>query len=880
MIPQNDSEQPLITSAQYQNEILQNQSSQRLQYSMNQSFQPFVENVDSKEPLVTNIADIDHPDKIIHLLQQTFQSGQIYIDQGYQNLISLNPFEVTQHLSDQSIQNHKKEYLKLSYSQLSLSKPHLYKLAEQAKQACFSPTNIHNTCSILTQGISGSGKTVSAKGILDYVAALSTSGLFTSTTLNKVEIEKRVIAADVIFEAFGNAKTIKNSNSSRFGKVVSIQFEKSKKLSSAKIVTTLFERTRLTQKGFKDRNFHIFYELYTAYHKTEDIKTFANEHEEDIEFKYDLDQLINEIEKLALDTEFMLLGTQNQFVSSQDNQSNKLDEDQAQANEDFGKFMRLLQAFGDLDFTLEEVVNIFQCIAGLIHLKEDNYEKAEELLKIPNIKQIIDKNIETRSSRKFQAESIINGIIMDFYYKLFMWIQNRVNSNISQDFDANKKFVLNIFDSFGFEIFENQDKVQQNQFEQLLLNYINEKLQNLFYQQIVENAQKKFQSEDINILPIDFQKNDRIVLAIEDVMFKSLKDSILLQRGTENYKDTVKKNIQEKGFQDILIDESQLKKKQGSLTQSQITHKFQQNIIGIRHTGGEIYYQLDGFLSSNKYMVSQEIQNLNQLSQNQIIKAFTQQSQSQTVVDTTQKEINDIIQMFKKSETWFVKCIQTNYQYNPKEFNEGQVKEQLSFSGIDLCANMLFSTYFLSIPKEEFFNTYLKLNPQSQSLGHLVDFINAKIKQSKDQTAIQPLLIGSNNILIKELVKRRLDSELQQILSREQQQQYNAPSSLRDELIETLQAQLQSQASEIHSALNRKDEIIQGLNQKILELQQQNNDLIKQSQAIFKFINEAEKKFNQLQINNNQSQLHQPLQSQQEQGSLEGRQSIQFGQIN
>ncbi|CAK62640.1 unnamed protein product (macronuclear) [Paramecium tetraurelia] len=853
----------------------QNPYSQALKYSMDQSFVP---NVENKEVSITNIADIDHPDKIIPLLEQTFKSGQIYIDQGYSNLISLNPFQDTKHLSDSNIQNHKKDYLKLTNSQLSLSKPHLYKLAELAKQACFSSSNINNTCSILTQGISGSGKTVSAKGILHYVAALSSSGLFTSTTLNKVEIEQRIIASDIIFEAFGNAKTQKNSNSSRFGKVVSIQFEnqknpKNQKIISGKIVTTLFERTRLNQKGFMDRNFHIFYQLFEAFHKTEEIKNFAQQHEEDIEFKYDLDQLIKEIEKLALDTEFMLLGTQNQFMSSQDDQYGKQEEDQAQADEDFYKFMKLLQAFGDLDFTLEEVVSIFQCVAGLIHLKEDNYQKAEELLQIPNLKQTIDKNIETGQSRKLCAESIINGIIMDFYYKLFMWIQNRVNSNISQDFDPNKKYILNIFDSFGFEIFKNQEQVQQNLFEQLTLNYINEKLQNLFYQQIVDNAQKKFNSEGLTIIPPDFQKNDRIIFAIEDVIFKNLKDSNLLSRKTDYFKDAIRKSIPEKGVQDILIDESSLKKKQGSLTQSQITHKFQSNILGIRHTGGEIYYQLDCFLSSNKYMVSQEIQNINQLSQNQIIKSFTQQFQNQTVADTTQKEINDIIQTFKKSETWFVKCFQTNYDQKSGYFNVDEMKEQLSYSGLDQCANMLCQTYFLSIPKEEFFNTYIKLNPQSQNVGHLVDFINEQMRQSKEYTTIQPLQVGLNNILIKEQAKRKLDQEIQYIIHWESDQQYRTCSLQHDEQIEYLQQQLQKETQELLKSLEMKDEVIKGLNKKLKDKEDSEKKLIELIQASFKFNNELQKEFEKLTQNNNNhvTQLNQPIQNLQEQENYQGQ---------
>ncbi|CAD8099624.1 unnamed protein product [Paramecium primaurelia] len=794
MFPLNNNDSALLKSTQYHNDSSQNQFSTPFQYQS----QNLVRQNDYKELLPSNIADIDHPDNIITLLEKTFQNGQIYIDLGQNTLISLNPFQNTNHLSDTLIQSYKKDFLNKSATQQNyLSQPHIYKLAELAKQACWSKNNIYNTCSILTQGISGSGKTVASKAILEYIAADSKSGLYISSTLNKVEIEQRIISSDIIFEAFGNAKTQKNSNSSRFGKVVSIQFEKNGKISSGKIMTTLFERTRLTQNRYIDRNYHIFYYLFTAYHKIQDLKSFAKSQED---VKYDIVKLVEEISKLDLDSEFMLLGIQNQILISQDDQNN-IEEEQRQSNEDFLNFTKLLLAFDDLDFSLEEIVNIFKCIAGLIHLKEDNYVKAEEFLMIPNLQQTINSNIEmSRLSKKLQSESIVNGIIMDFYYKLFSWIQNKININLSQDYDVNKKHILNVFDSFGFEIFENEYGIQQNQFEQLMLNYINEKLQSFYYFSIAENAQKKFQSENLNLLKVDFQKNDKVISVIEDVIFTSIKDCIKLQRSTQNLKDIIKKQTQEKNLQDILIDETQLKKKQEKLTQSQITHKFLQNIICIRHTGGEVYYQLDGFIQNNKYTISQDIQNINKMSSNSIIKSFTQQSQTQTVSDITQKDINEIIQQFKKSETWFIKCFQTNYQQMPQNFDKIAMKTQLSQSGIEQCFQLLYQTYLLSIPNEEFFNTYQIIYPNTKNLD---EWKNALNQQFQDQNNIQFLYFGSNNVLIKEQLKRDFDFRRDQMI----QNQQNLPY---------LEIQLRQQYDEqIEMILADNEKKIQELNIKI-----------------------------------------------------------------
>ncbi|CAD8118390.1 unnamed protein product [Paramecium sonneborni] len=828
-------------------------------------------NVPFFNQLPNNIADISNPSQqqTLELLENAFNQKQIYLELGNQNLILLNPFEDTQHLNDKQIQNCKQYFVqKNSPSQYP---PHIFKFAELAQQSCFSTNNKNNTSSIVTQGISGSGKSETSKSIISYLASWSKSGLYISTTLNKVEIEQGLISSNIIYEAFGNAKTKKNANSSRFGKIVSIQFEKGGKISGTKITTTLFERTRVTQLGFMDRNYHIFYQLKIAYERIEELKNFAQQYQDQVE--YDIVQLVEEITKFQLDSEFVLLGTKNQITSSSDVQSIN-QSDLNQINQDFENFKQLLISFGDLDFSLEDIVNILQCVAGLIHLEENNYEKAEELLKISNLKETIDSKITNlQQSKKLQAESIVDGIIMDFYYKLFCWIQNKINKQLFQDYDSNKKFILNIFDSFGFEVIENKQGVQQNQLEQLMLNYVNEKLQNYFYLHIIENAENAFISENLTPIPAKFEKNDKIISLIEEVIFKSLKDCHLLSRNTGDLKEIITKQSQEKNLKNILIDEQQLKTKKQALTSSQNIHKFEQNILGIRHTGGEVYYQVDGFLSRNKYSVSENLQNINKLSQNSIINSFELQSQNQTVADNTLIVCRDMIDILKKSDTWFVKCFQTNYELQPNNFDQNAILTQLKYSGIDQIQQFLSQTYYQTIPNEEFFNNYQILNSGVKNLQELMMFINEQFQEIFNQSNVCQIYQGSKNILIKDSFKKLLVQK-EPFNSNDKQliKQMNEQKAYYEKAIKLLNEKLQISEKEAIFQKQRADNFEANQNQLLSLIQQMQNIFSQVTQ--FCYIQQ----FQQQGMANNQP-FEQKTQENMEINDYNQRTSLGFGDI-
>ncbi|RLU24466.1 hypothetical protein DMN91_002555, partial [Ooceraea biroi] len=319
---------------------------------------------------------------------------------------------------------------------------------------------------VIISGESGAGKTVAAKYIMSYVARVSGGG-------EKVQKVKDVILeSNPLLEAFGNAKTVRNNNSSRFGKYVEMQFGSGGQPNGGKISNFLLEKSRVTCHNPGERNFHIFYQLATG----------ANQ------------QMQSEFGLTNLDYyQYLSYGGNHRVDGTNDAR-------------DFQETLKALSVMGIKD---AEVMNILRLVAGILHVgniqfaESGNYSQIadKQLLEFPaylfeiSAEQLAHKLISREFESKWgsQSESVDltlnveqalyarDALAKDVYARLFDYL--KVNSAMETNTDG---YEIGILDIYGFEIFD------KNGFEQFCINFVNEKLQQIFIELTLKTEQVRF----------------------------------------------------------------------------------------------------------------------------------------------------------------------------------------------------------------------------------------------------------------------------------------------------------------------------------------------------------------------------------------------------
>lgn len=381
--------------------------------------------------------------------------------------------------------------------------PHLFSVVEEAYQ---SLQRDGKSQSLIVSGESGAGKTISAKYIMRYIAELCTNGesppLDDSVRKANISLEDKILATNPILEAFGNAKTVKNDNSSRFGKYIQIYFDADTNITGAAIRSFLLEKTRVVQQATEERNFHIFYQLLAGCPSTERQELRLREWSQ---FRYLVDSGVARIDGVDDATEFKLTR----------------------------------EAMGIAGFTEEHQWNIFRTLVGILYVGnirfvEDStgYAKLDEAtetelnaaarllaveptaLSASCLKRKISAANETVDAYNTisQAEASRDIMAKHLYAKVFDHIIERLNESLVPRYLGLDERFIGILDIYGFERFEN------NSFEQFCINYANEKLQNMFNMHVFDLEQKLYTEEGIEWSFIDFADNQLCIDLIEGKM--------------------------------------------------------------------------------------------------------------------------------------------------------------------------------------------------------------------------------------------------------------------------------------------------------------------------------------------------------------------------
>nr|XP_002123096.1 unconventional myosin-Ib-like [Ciona intestinalis] len=420
-------------------------------------------------------------DNFLDNLQKRFQHDEIYTYIG-NVVVSTNPYKTLPIYDAEMIEKYRGRNL---YE----LPPHIYAVSDLAYR---SMKNYGRDQCIMITGESGSGKTEASKLVMKYVAAMSSRSTEVET------IKQQLLQSNPVLEAFGNARTNRNDNSSRFGKYMDIEFDFKGDPVGGLITNYLLEKSRVVRHGEGERNFHIFYQILCGASPTM-LKKLKLENVENFSYIKQLD-----------------------------------------ANpEDAKSFNEVLNAFDIIGFSRSEVDNVLMLVAAVLKLGNirfkaisakngmdnctiTNMEEVADICEMLSIKPHNLTSALTERTMTARKESVTctlsaneasynrDALCKEIYDRLFTWLVNRINSSIKVTTQTNKKCkVMGVLDIYGFEVFE------QNGFEQFMINYCNEKLQQIFVELTLREEQEEYVKEGIEWLHIDYFNNAIICQLIE-----------------------------------------------------------------------------------------------------------------------------------------------------------------------------------------------------------------------------------------------------------------------------------------------------------------------------------------------------------------------------
>ncbi|XP_032422150.1 unconventional myosin-VIIa-like isoform X2 [Xiphophorus hellerii] len=595
------------------------------------------------------------------------KQGHIYTFIG-SVLVAVNPY--------QDFPIYSPEQVDLYHSRkLGELPPHIFAIAE----SCYfnMMRNLRNQCCIIS-GESGAGKTESTKLILQYLAAVSGQ-------LSQQSIENQILQSNPILEAFGNAKTIRNDNSSRFGKYLEIFFNKDGVIEGARVEQYLLEKSRVCHQASEERNYHIFYCLLAGI-TTEERKTLRLGHSKDYNYITKGNCIVCEGRDDAKDFSRIRLAMKTLNFS----------EDQ------FQEILKLLAAMlhlGNVSFKGSVINNLETSDVG----ESESFTIASSLLQVQRSvlanglthrSFMANRERVTKALSAEQATDCRDAFVKAIYNKLFIWIVGKINSVIYQklsDKPSSSLLSIGLLDIFGFENF------QTNSFEQLCINFANEKLQQFFVAHIFKLEQKEYQKEGVLWNNIQFTDNQKVldllagkpcnVLALidEESHFPQGTDSTLL----------TKLNGEHKG------DKAYISSKRNHETD-----------FGIRHFAGPVYYNTNGFLEKNRDGVSYDIIKTIGVSTSKLLRDIFEKDMATNGVKATKTakfiltpqssprlqndkrkqmptlsgqfrvSLDSLMKALSACQPFFIRCFKPNNDKQSKKFDRELCMRQLRYSGM------------------------------------------------------------------------------------------------------------------------------------------------------------------------------------------------------
>ncbi|KAM6931438.1 unconventional myosin-Ih [Xenentodon cancila] len=580
-------------------------------------------------------------------LQKRFSKDLIYTYIGTL-LVSVNPYK------ELDIFNKKQMdiYMGVNFFELP---PHIYALADNAYHTMLTEFTNHF---ILISGESGAGKTEASKKILQYYAVSCPS----TTLLNTVR--DKMLMSNPVLEAFGNAKTLKNDNSSRFGKYMDIQFDSQGDAVGGHILNYLLEKSRVVHQNHGERNFHIFYQLVQG----------------------GSDHLLQQL-GLERDCQRYNYLTQGECaIVSTINDKN-----------DWKSVKNALQV---IDFDETDTSHLFSIVASVLHLGNVQFETDNkghallnndtELLWVSNLLGVDAQSLqEELTFRKIEAqrEQVLSPFTIDhaiyardalakaIYGQTFTWLVNRINESMENK-DSSQKTVIGLLDIYGFEVF------YVNSFEQFCINYCNEKLQQLFIQLTLKAEQDEYEAEGIEWEPVQFFNNKIICDLVEERHrgIISLLDEECLRPGDATDLTFLERLEEKMGNHPHFVTHK--------LADKMTRKTLERGDFRLLHYAGEVTYCVVGFLDKNNDLLYRNIKDLMCQSKNSVVKArfssmdLDNKKRPETVATQFKSSLLKLTEMLMAKEAWYIRCLKSNESKQPGQFDEALIRHQVKYLGL------------------------------------------------------------------------------------------------------------------------------------------------------------------------------------------------------
>nr|XP_042139295.1 myosin-1 [Peromyscus maniculatus bairdii] len=644
--------------------------------------------------------------------------------------------------------------------------PHIFSISDNAYQ--FMLTDRENQ-SILITGESGAGKTVNTKRVIQYFATIAVTGekKKEEAPSGKMQgtLEDQIISANPLLEAFGNAKTVRNDNSSRFGKFIRIHFGTTGKLASADIETYLLEKSRVTFQLKAERSYHIFYQIMS--NKKPDL-----------------------IEMLLITTnpyDYAFVSQGEITVPSIDDQE---------------ELMATDSAIDILGFTSDERVSIYKLTGAVMHYgnmkfkQKQREEQAEpdgtevadkaaylqnlnsaDLLKAlcyPRVK--VGNEYVTKGQTVQQVYNSVGALAKAVYEKMFLWMVTRINQQL--DTKQPRQYFIGVLDIAGFEIFD------FNSLEQLCINFTNEKLQQFFNHHMFVLEQEEYKKEGIEWEFIDFGMDlAACIELIEKPMgiFSILEEECMFPKAT----DTSFKN---KLYEQHLGKSNNFQKPKPAKGKAE-AH------FSLVHYAGTVDYNIAGWLDKNKDPLNETVVGLYQKSSMKTLaylfsgaaaaaeaesgggggkKAAKKKGSSfQTVSALFRENLNKLMTNLRSTHPHFVRCIIPNETKTPGAMEHELVLHQLRCNGVLEGIRICRKGFPSRILYADFKQRYKVLNASAIPEGQFIDSKKAseKLLGSIDIDHTQ-YKFGHTKVFFKAgllgLLEEMRDDKLAQLITRTQ----------------------------------------------------------------------------------------------------------------
>ncbi|KTW30988.1 uncharacterized protein T551_01540 [Pneumocystis jirovecii RU7] len=580
---------------------------------------------------------------VVNNLNLRYSSRLIYTYSGL-FLVAVNPYKPLPIYTDDYINMYRN-------SKRCDSKPHIYAITDLAFH---NMLEMRENQSILITGESGAGKTENTKKVIQYLTAVATSQ---SNKHNLKNLERKILQANYILEAFGNAQTIRNNNSSRFGKFIRIEFNSKGQISGANIDWYLLEKSRVTQQNASERNYHIFYQLLAGASKELKKKLFLENSINNFVFLKNGAKSIDGVDDAF---NFSLL-------KAKDEQYNIL------------KLIASILHLGNLKVVSDrseqaKLLNLDQVerLCYLLGIPVSEFTKA---LLCPKVKAGREWVANARSSQ--QVIYSLEALAKSLYERAFGNLVEKINSTM--DKNSTKMHFIGVLDIAGFEIF------QVNSFEQLCINYTNEKLQQFFNHHMFILEQEEYARENIDWKFIDFGHDlqptiDLIEKTNPIGVLSCLDEECVIPKGTD-------KTFTEK-LDYIWRDKSPKYK----------PSKFSGEAFILKHYAADVEYSTTGWLDKNKDPLNENIARILAYSNDKYIanlfldfsedidlsprKTIVKKGLFRTVAQRHKEQLASLIKQLESTQAHFVRCILPNQFKKPFIFNCPLVLDQLRCNGV------------------------------------------------------------------------------------------------------------------------------------------------------------------------------------------------------